>query len=695
MKTNFLNSLASGIITSTLIFSPTIFAKSNSEVNPKIEQLKAFFKSSKIETAKSYTEVWKSVNSRFPGSLKKDLGYVFSAFNSETFPEMKIQEFNYKGRNALKLITRIQGEQVVIEYLLNGDELLKINGVLLRANDLQNSESLNKKIGQFSFIKKGYSNFKKNIFAKSFTPTKQQWSRLTNIQKAHYFLRYRELLETSYKVYSIPEFKVVSIPNKDHQDFYSQLFFGSDVYADDNESSKLRRETELKHQRQIEEETKIHQRGIIKTVSKLKEESFLGKDEIEGTRKGPSCIVAGYAAEWVGKSCKFSGNFEVFNTPESKVCQNNNGDNGKNKTWIACQATTYIKADGSPVCINTKSPALQTATHSGGVCDEGSRLETLADKKNFLNGWINKINNANNTKIDSNLIEEKNGKLTTKNMALWNQVSTELINPLTEYIKSAMKVCVRADGKPFTENDPESGADYKYNHDLKKQANKSLKPTKSVSNNDDPAKQNEACNALLKRALAIQDLLDPDKQAVTGEIINKSCDDWNPKGSAKWIEDQGRCFCDTGNGFIQDASEKKTCKKNSSTAVVAEGKPTEKEETREKTPEEEDCSSFFSPFNPLNNCKMGFLNWASFFVLGTGGLCLAEKWICEKDKNNPIPTLAPKYFDPVPAPVNPKTPTKPTTPITPTDPPRNDPPSTETQGNPGQAQGNAGSVPLR
>ncbi|MBN8537871.1 MAG: hypothetical protein J0M15_12525 [Deltaproteobacteria bacterium] len=689
MKTNFLNSLASGIITSTLIFTPSIFAKSNSEVNPKIEQLKTFFKSSKIETAKSYTEVWKNVSPRFQEKLKKDLSYLFSAFNSETFPEMKIQEFNYKGRNALKLITRIQGEQVVIEYLLNGGELLKINGVLLRANDFQNNESLNKKIGHFSFIKKGYSNFKKNIFAKSFTPTKQQWSKLTNIQKAHYFLRYRELLEASYKVYSIPEFKVVSIPNKEPQDFYSQLFFGSDAFAEAKDTS-LRREAEARTSAQLDEEQK-NQRGIIKTVTDLKKERFLGKDEIEGTRKGPSCIVAGYAAEWVGQSCKFSSNIEVFNTPESKKCQGSNHDTGKNKTWIACQATTYIKSDGSPVCINTKSHDLQSATHPGGVCDKGSSLSTLDDKKNFLNGWIKKINEANNTNIDPNLIEEKGGKLTTKNMVLWNQVSSELIIPLTDYIKSAMNVCVKSDGKPYTTDDPKPGDEHKYNHKLRKQTNN----TRSTANNDDPAKQNEACNALLKRALDIQNLLDPENQAVTGEFIDKSCKDWNPLTSAKWIEEESRCVCDPNKGFIQDSSKFNTCKKNDRPAAAVAGETSETATAGGSIAEEAGCSSLFSPFNPFNKgCEMSGLNWLSLFALGAGGLCLAEKWICEKDKKKPIQTPAPKYEDPVP-PVDPGSPTVVTPPTLPNNPPRNDPPppASETQIDPSVPKGNGSSVP--
>lgn len=672
MKRNFLNSLISGMITSTLVFSPSVFAKTNSEVNPKVEEMKQILNVGKYETAKSYAEVWGRISKKIPAQSLKNAKSIFSILNNEKYPNMKFQEFKYKGRNAIKLITDMGGEKVVVEYLFNGNEVMKVNGTLLTAADLKTIDTLNKKIGHLSFVKKSYTNFKKSVFSKSFTPDLKTWANFTPRQKAEYLLRYRQLLEASKKVFNKEPLEVVSQRNPANDSYAQAFLLGEEAFAAQAEQIGTKgKKSPAQQSATTEAVLDEAESNAEKAAAKLKETEFLGKGKSDGSRKGPSCIIAGYAMEWSGNSCKWNGRKdEVFNSEESKACQKSHGS-----AYVACQPITYINQDGGPVCVNTKTE-LQNATHSDGSCEKGSDITSVEGKKKYLDGWLKKIDPTGklNKQDGKPLVEVKDGKLYANDKDLYNRITGKLITPLTNYIESAYSVCSKESG------DSEATPTYKYKHSER---------NPKISKDADPAKQNKACDALVKRALAIQNLLLPLPDSTeSGVIASTECKDWSPEGSAV-MSPANKCVCKAG--YVLGDKEK-TCKQHDDGAVVAIPDPP-KVETVDVTEEvaketaDENCS-FYQRRNADNTCSLNGPMIASFALLIGVAACYAGKLPFEMCKDKDDKDNKPKYTDPAPS-VDPSTPVTPVTPVTPTTPsttPR------EEQTNPATVNGAADSV---
>lgn len=657
MKNNFLNSFVTGVITSSLIFSPTSFAKAvDPNANPRIEEFKKVLNESKLESVKSYAELWQRIQkSNLSAKQTSSIRHMLTALNGQKFPEMKFQEFKYKGKAAIKVISSVQGEQVVVEYLFAGNEAIKVNGVVLTNEDLQSNAKIQEKLGTLSFVKKGYAALKKEAFSKSFIPDQKTWNKLTTYQKADYLLRFRELLEAAYKVYDQSPYKVITSRTPASENFVQMILSSEEAFAAETAEigtkTGKRAAAGLPAQQEAASDT-------AKTVNKMEITRFLGKDDVDGTRKGPSCIIAGYAMEWSGNSCKWNTRkAEVFNSSESKYCQTTN----KGKNWVACQPMTYIKDDGNPVCIDTSSKSLQTATHPNGVCDNESKLNSVEDKKKFIDGWLKKIDpKYTKTKDGKDLVEVRGNKLFTNDKDLYNKITGELIKPLSNYINSAYSVCTASE-------DPNTKA--KYKHEDRKVTKSSSKSKSSAEPRDDAA-QNEACDGLLKRALAIKDLFDPITDSGT-VITSDDCKDWSPAGSAiKGSE--GSCVCDMNKGFKFDTSKPKTCISTGASQTepaVAGGVATE--EADRNVASDNECPSnpsMFQRFNPFSNCKMTGTDWFMGGLFAFTLFCLAEykkktniggiMGICDKNESkNSNGTPGPGAVDPV----NPGLPTTTTT----------------------------------
>lgn len=645
MKRNFLNSFLTGVITSSLVFTPTSFAKpaADASANQRVEELKKVLNETKIDSVKSYSELWQRIQKS--NLNKEQLGLiknVLSALNGQKVPEIKLQEFKYKGKSAIKMISSVQGEQVVVEYLFTSTEAMKVNGIVLTYEDLSSQNKLEAKIKNLSFVKKGFAAFKKDIFSRKITPDLETWNKLSKRQKVEYILRYRQLLEAAQKVYNQSSYKVVSQRTPANDSFFEILL--SPEVANAAEGTPAQQEAQIKAE---------------KVADKIQTTEFLGKNKTDGARKGPSCLIAGYAMEWSGNSCKWNTRKnEVFNSPESKFCQSQHG-----ASYVACQPMTYIQSNGNPACVDTKKE-LQTATHSSGVCDTQSPLISVKDKKNFIDGWLKKIDPSGklNKKGDKDLIEVRGNKLFTNDKDLFNKITGELIVPLSKYIESAYEVCAAND---------ESNSSFRYKHEDRKSNSRRSPPLK------DDAAQDEACNGLLKRALAIKDLFEPIKESGDVVITASDCGDWTPAGSARPGSD-GACICDMNKGFKFDASKPKTCVKTGSDSGVAVVEPTEAAgvATEEATVANIDptCpadASWFSSFIPGNGCKMNGTHWFAAGLTGFAILCLTENikidGLCGDKKKNKGSNPQ-NGNDPVPPPLTPTVTTTVTTP--PTDSPR-------------------------
>lgn len=682
MKKNLLNSFVTGVITSSLIFSPTSFAKAvDPTVNPKVDEFKKVLNESKLESVKSYSELWQRIQkSNLTAGQTSSIRYMLTALNGQKFPEMKFQEFKYKGKSAIKMITTVQEEQVVVEYLFSNNEAIKINGVVLTNEDLQSNAKIQQKLAPLSFVKKGYAALKKDVFSRSFIPDQKTWSKLTTYQKADYLLRFRELLQAAYKVYDQSPYKVVAQRSPSSENFIQLLLSSEELVA--AESGEIG----TKNAKAKPGSPAIQAAGddAAETVKKLEKTRFLGKDDVDGTRKGPSCIIAGYAMEWSGNACKWnSRKAEVFNSPESKYCQKIN----KSKSWVACQPVAYIKGDGDPVCVDSSTQALQSATHPNGDCDKGSKLDTAQDKKNYIDGWLKKIDKKyTKTKDGKDLVEVRGDKLFTNDKELYNKITGELIKPLSSYIQSAYSVCTATD---------DTNSKFRYKHEDRKSSAKAKPAKKSKSaktgvltpldadETHDDAYQNEACDGLLKRALAIKDLFEPITESGTA-ITSDDCKDWTPAGSA--ISDKGTCICDMKKGYRLETSippKPKTCvstggnSQSNEPPPVAAGVATEEAERNVASDECPANPSMFQRFNPFSNCKMTGTDWFMGGLFAFTLLCIAENQkkmnmggimgIC--DKNDKKSSGGGGYVDPV-NPGLPTTTTTTTTTTTPTTAPR-------------------------
>lgn len=682
MKTNFLNSLASGIIISTLIFTPSIFAKSNSEVNPKIEQLKKVLNQGQYETAKSYAEVWNNIKNLVPPEHKEGTGNIFAYLNQGNFPKMKFQEFTYKGKTAIKSVVQLGGEQVVFEYLLNGNEFMKVNGILLTENDMQSTSAVYAKIGHLSFLKKDYQDYKKAVFAKPFIPDLKTWNRLTKKEKATYLLRYRELLEASKKVFNHYPDKIVASRSPASESFV-KAFLGEESFAEEKEfKAELPAETKRVQELRNAQEAAKEAAASVRNEASL----FLGKgqtDPNDKRRRAPSCIIAGYAMEWKGNNCVWRPDKDaIFGSPESKKCQSMNNNDS---TYIACQPIVYHTGNGDPVCIkaDAKLTSFQQATHPNGPCEKDSKLETADDKKKFIDGWLQKMEDTG--KIEKGkykgLIQVEGENVVTRNTLLFDKITNELIKPLNEYITSAKNICAKDD----------SEGKYKYLHTNRPNNNKKNEKKK------DPAYQDNACDGLLKRALAVQHLLTPSSSQ--GEVIAiDACKDWSPPEGVEKDSSKNTCKCKSE--YILDAKNKNTCILKALSVVTIPSQPvTTVIAGNDPPPPPSDDCEFYQTANTENqSCSVSSLFKWGGLALGAIGACFLFKLdLCVKDKKKPIPTPAPTYINPVPPPVDPGSPTlvtaPPATPILPTVPPRNEPPPTETQVNPNKPNGNGSSVP--
>lgn len=691
MRKYFLNSIISGVVTSSLVFTPNLYAKTDPNANPRTEAFKKVINDSKIDSVKSYSELWARIvkMNLSPYNLARAKNLI-SAFNGEKLPPVKFQEFKYKGKSAIKALYNVQGEQVVVEYLFTDNEVMKINGLLITTEDVKDTATLNKKVASLPFVKKAYQEYKKHILSQNVVPSYKIWSKLSNRKKAEYLLRYRSLLEASYGVFNKGPYKLVASSRIPASEAAVKAFlFGEASFAQGEIGGKAPAGTPASQTPVIStaDTPKEAADNVKKVVNSLNKDPFISAEESSQSRKGPSCIVAAYAVEWKGNTCSLNlaGNFYQKN-PTSAECKTSNG-NG----WIACNPLVYgFNDDGKPHCINTKSNDIQYATHATGNCEKQSPLNTIDDKKQFIERWLKKV------KIDGEIEKRKKDDgtygLFTNNEKLYNAFTNEIQKPLTEYINSALKVCSAVDnqGNETGIDIETASSDTKFKYKENSKPPKNKKPPKG-----DPAKQDDACDALLKRAIAVKQLLETAK-IESGIAIESpdNCNDWSPAGAATLIEKS--CVCDMKKGFKIDPMNPKTCVKSGTdvvdvpvTPAVATVDVTEAGDIAAAADEE--CN-WFSSFNPWNSsCKMTGSHWLTAGLAGFALLCLTETirldGLCGKDKKK---FKKPQYIDPV-DPIDPNNPLPPVTPPTST-PPTVSPRDSEGGSQTNPAAGASGSI---
>ncbi len=564
-----LNSLLAGFLSVTFSVVPFAMAENASPISV----IKTRIKETKVETAKSFQELFARMAESTPGVNPVAFSNIAKMFQDEKFPKPKFQDFKYKGKDAIRVINQVGGQQVVIEYLFNGDEILKIDGIVFNKADTDTLDSFNKKILSIPTFAKLYQDFRKKVFKASLTPTYEQWLKLTPSQRADYFLRYREVLEAAYKVYNTPRFKVVS-NTKSFDQWVNEMIVGEDSDAGtvpkpggpapagpaagaqpaaqvsgNAEPSAGAVDTRVRANqgdKALQDAKAKEDASNLAKIIGYNQDAFRG----EGEAGGPSCIVAGYAREWKGDTCPWNGGTSkgqadfYEKNPISKECKKDSGGG----PFIACNPIIYgFNSEGKPHCIDTSIKTGTTdnfnfATHGNGPCETKSPLKTETDKMAFIKGILER--GKFSKEVIGTVKLNAAGELVTTDRKLFDKIMSELKKPLDAYIKSAEKICEVA--TPKTETTP---ASFKY-----KEVN--MPPKGGKGPKQDKAYQNQACDALMKRALSVGQLIRP---VDAPPVIASACAGWGPEGTFEETGPVGKKICGCKDPKATFDTNKKAC----------------------------------------------------------------------------------------------------------------------------------------
>lgn len=613
MKERLLRSFIAGIVSSQFLFSHAALAKA-AEPTPK-RDIKTVLQDLKLETTKSFPEYFYTISKKYPDVDKTALRNLSKAMATTPFPKSNVQEFTYKGKKAYRVVSQLGSDQTVFEILQNGNDVFRINGTLFTKADTQSKFAFDKKLKTIPVFRKKYFEFRTAQFKSTpLVPSFDQWKKLNKVQRAEYYLRMRQTLEAAYKVYGNPHFKVAAADAKAF-DHYAQLILGLDAFAEEapqDEKVADRKpanvtavgvagaaavgtaasgvSTTAAQQPAVPSTATIQNKAkdLVEVVG-YNQINFVGSED---KSRGPSCIVAGYVKKWQGPSCPWNGDGKFFtDNPISKEC---NGS--KAGPMIACNPLVYgFAGDGKPYCIDTRVKSgpddFNTATHGTGPCERKSPLSSVQDKMAFIKNILSRDKEL--AKLSGKL-SIKDGRLVTEDKESFETLFKPFQEKLLEYIDSAKTVCLENEGR------------FKYKDEYKPPKGKH--PPKY-----DPAKQDDACDALMKRALAVKDLLQ------TGETVPpiiSACMNWTPQSGVQIVGEGDKATCQCKKGWTLDSSQDNVCNPPGEEVVgeVADGvqgKP------------EQECT-FIQRVNPVNECESSWTDWVGLTAGILGTICLVQ-----------------------------------------------------------------------
>lgn len=218
-----------------------------------------------------------------------------------------------------------------------------------------------------------------------------------------------------------------------------------------------------------------------------------------------NCIIAGYISSYrKNGSCSTDGIFKNYPNQDliikaNQFCKNSNNGGGSNS--IACSPYVYGTPNGTPTCVDTKKVEIQNATHFEGKCDSASRLGSKIDFLNNPDLMTKKRYNVENLKLNDKGIDE----------AVLNE---QLANP--DYVKNYISGLIkfRSDGKnSINFGNALSDSDLQiiletqnaFNTDIKN-ATQSCKMATETNTNNEPNFWG-ACDQLQRRRLFVAQFL--------------------------------------------------------------------------------------------------------------------------------------------------------------------------------------------
>lgn len=360
-------------LTSCFVMTTSPLAMAKEAQNKKADMLKAVLQQSGLNSGSSitYMEFWNKVKDNFSPELQAKLLPAVIAQKDEKIPKIEVSEVkSAKGEMVPRITMNMDGQVFSFEYPADGKSVAKVNGTVISANTLADLEKSGNQVQLNQANTKKAAVYKKNMLAKSITPSFAQWSKMTAWQRAYYLSRVRLVMDSTLDVLSFKKAKKTSSFEYNKYEYFFAALFGT--------------------------------------------EAFAGKGQLTDTSYavGSACISHGYSK---GRIALSSGNpYCTLNDGDGKLSP----DYTKNCSagQVRCNPVMYgyERSGGSTLCApySLSSSQSATASHRGGVCETGSPLSGKPEETlEFVKSIMAKENNVNPTDLEK-LIFMKDGKAT-------------------------------------------------------------------------------------------------------------------------------------------------------------------------------------------------------------------------------------------------------------------------------------------
>lgn len=386
---SFIKHIAAGASVVTMCLAPVAqgaAAKSQKQL------INEYLKEVGLTTRKmTVGEYWRMVRHVYPTPLRGSMDLWVSLNRQEMMPSVEATSFkDSSGIEQVRLTLSSAGQSMNLTFTGDEEKPLKVNGVSLSQKELLKVKDFNtvaqKLVKKDSSIAKSLKkNPQQSLISKNPILSYEEFKKLSARQKAEYFLRLRQAMESAQRVY---------------QNIYGE-------------------QASLEHQRKYE--------WVWNLV-------FGVPAEAASSLAGKPCIVAGYLSIY-GENGSCGGGKRGSADLQDKMSANN--ANCSSSSSVACNPMVYgFSKSGSPHCVTRAQVkyATRECNKMSPLRDEDPRQQG-ENKKRIIETYLKQVKGQD---IDLKLNEE--GKISEEQ---YKQIS-KYLSDLQEYIQSAIAECGQA-----------------------------------------------------------------------------------------------------------------------------------------------------------------------------------------------------------------------------------------------------------
>lgn len=388
---SFLKNFAAGISVFTMCISPV--AQGATAMTQK-QKVNKFLKETGLTRQITVGEYWKQFRHVYPLKFRKKMDQWAFVNRKELMPAVEATSFKDKdGKEQVRVTLSKNKQSVVLTYTGDEEKPLKVNGISLSKNEIENlnnfTDVIKKLAKQDKTIAKNLAASKKVSLTHNLVLDFKEYKKLTVRQKAEYFIRLRKAMEASQKVY--------------------QQYYG------DQALEELNRKYEW----------------VVKF--------FFGVDaEAKGKSKGSShskltgkpCVVAGYLSIY-GENNRCGGATRGWDNLTEQMTRNNASCARKE---VACNPMVYgFQTNGGAICVPRGEIRLATQYCNGkSALQDNDKNKEALNKKRIIETYLY---HAKGQDITLTLNDE--GKIEASQ---YKEIEAYL-NDINQFIASAVDEC--------------------------------------------------------------------------------------------------------------------------------------------------------------------------------------------------------------------------------------------------------------